>query len=186
MLNLSRFAEKSAENVVNSIQSKKQPVLDKFIYALGIRHVGEETAFDLAKNFGSLEKISQTSFENLQKIHDIGDVVAKSIYDWFKDSYNQKLLNRFYDVGVRPSEFKLTKASTKLAGKTFVLTGGLETITREDAQKKVRELGGDVSSSVSKETDYVVVGSDPGSKFDKAQKLGVETISEKEFLDLLK
>ncbi|MBI2627120.1 MAG: NAD-dependent DNA ligase LigA [Parcubacteria group bacterium] len=186
LLNLERFAEKSAENVIGSIHSKKSPTLAKFIFALGIRHVGEETAFDLAKKFGSLKKISETSLKGLQKIHDIGNVVAKSIYEWFQNGYNQKLLERFEKVGVIPESFKVTKQSSKFIGKSFVLTGGLEILTREDAQAKIRELGGDVSSTVSKETDYVIAGSDPGSKFDKAQKLNVKVITEKEFLEMIK
>lgn len=185
LLNLPRFAEKSAENTVKAIQSKKHPSLDKFIYALGIRHVGEETAFDLARNFGSLEKLSKASLEELEKIPDIGPIVAKSIYKWFNNKYNQKLLREFKKVGVRPKEFKITKQMRKLAGKTFVFTGTLESMTREQAQEKVREFGGNVSSSVSKETDFVVAGKEPGSKYNKAKKLGVKIINEKEFLNML-
>jgi len=185
LLNLPRFAEKSAENTIKSIQAKKEPTLDKFIYALGIRHVGEETAFDLTRNFGNLEKLSNASLEKLEKIPDIGPTVAKSIYEWFRNKYNQKLLKEFKKLGVKPKEFKITKKMRKLAGKTFVFTGTLESMTREEAQEKVRELGGNVSSSVSKETDFVVAGEEPGSKYDKAKKLGVKIINEKEFLSML-
>ncbi|TSC90933.1 MAG: DNA ligase (NAD+) [Parcubacteria group bacterium Gr01-1014_2] len=186
LLNLPRFAEKLAENTVKSIQGNKNPPLDKFIFALGIRHVGEETAFDLAKKFGSTQKLAGASLETLSKIPNIGEVVAKSVYDWFHSKYNQNLLDKFKKAGVKPKEFKITKAMTKLAGKTFVFTGGLETITREAAQDKVRELGGDVSSDVSENVDYVVAGKEPGSKYEKAKKLGIKILNEEEFLVMIK
>lgn len=185
LLNLPRFAEKSAENTIKAIQEKKLPSLEKFIFALGIRHVGGETAFDLAKKFGSIKKLTDVSLETLSKVPNIGEVVAQSVYDWFRNKYNQNLLDKFKKAGVKPKEFKITKAMTKLAGKTFVFTGGFETITREDAQDKVRAFGGDVSSDVSKNVDYVVAGSEPGSKYEKAEKLGVKIITEKEFLSMI-
>ena len=186
LLNLPRFAEKSAENTVNSIHKNKRPPLDKFIFALGIRHVGEETAFDLARRFGNLAKLTDASLEELNKIPNIGEVVAKSVYEWFRNGYNRHLLEKFKKAGVRPKEFKVTKALTKLAGENFVFTGGLETITREEARAKVRSLGGDVSSEVSKNVDYVVAGEEPGTKYEKAKKLGIRIISEKEFLAMIK
>ncbi len=185
LLNLPRFAEKSAENVVKAIQENKRPTLDKFIFALGIRHVGEETAFDLAKKFGSLDKLAGASLEELNKISNIGLVVAKSVYEWFRNKYNLNLLAKFKKAGVGPKEFKITKAMTKLVGKTFVFTGSLETMTRENAQDKVRELGGDVSSDVSKSADYVVAGEETGTKYERAKKLGIKIISEREFLKLI-
>lgn len=186
LLNLPKFAEKSAQNLVDAIGSRKKIPLPKFIYSLGIRHVGEETAFDLARHFGTLEKLKEAPLEDIGKIPNIGGVVAKSVYDWFRDKYNLKLLGRFKSAGVKVLEEKLTEKSTKLGGKTFVFTGGLETLTRESAQEIVRELGGDVSSSVSGETDYVVVGEETGLKYDKAKKLGIKIISEKEFLEIIK
>ncbi len=186
LLNLPRFAEKSAENVIKAIQERKNPALDKFIYSLGIRHVGEETAFDLAKKFGSLDKLAKVSLEELSKIPNIGEVVAQSIYEWFRNKYNQGLLEKFKKAGVKPKGFKITKAMTKLAGKNFVFTGGLEKMTREEAQKRVREMGGDVSSAVSEDVDYVVAGSEPGSKYEKAKKLGIKILNEKEFLLMIK
>jgi len=186
LLNLPRFAEKSAENVVRAIQERKNPSLEKFIFALGIPHVGEQKAFDLARTFGSLENISMASIEDLLKIPDFGEVVAKSVKNWFEDKYNQKLLEKFKNVGVRPKEFKITKEMRRLTGKTFVFTGALETMTREQAQDRVRELGGNVSSSVSKNVDYVVVGAEPGSKYEKAKKLGIKILTEKEFLNMIK
>src|SRR3989338_2702131 len=186
LLNLERFAEKSAQNTVEAIQSKKNVSLDKFIYSLGIEHVGEETAFSLARHFKKFNNLRKSSSENLQNITDVGPIVAKSIYEWFKKNYNQKLIDKFNKAGVVIAEEKVTEESSKLAGQIFVITGSLESMTREDAQDKVRRLGGDVSSSVSKETDYVVAGSEPGSKYDKANKFRVKIINEKEFLLMLK
>jgi DNA ligase (NAD+) len=186
LLNLERFADKSAENTVDSIQSKKKVALDKFIYSLGIDHVGEETAFALAKRFRNLDALRKAELEELSKIQDIGSVVAKSIYAWFEESYNQKLLDEFKKAGVHVLHEKAAKGSIKLEGKTFVLTGSMELLGREEAKEKIRDLGGDVSSSVSKETDYVVAGSEPGSKLQKAKKLGVKIVDEREFLVMIK
>jgi len=181
---LERFAEKSANNLVKSIQPAKNIELAKFINALGIRHVGEETAITLAKNFSSLEKIQQASLEDLENIRDIGGVVAKSIYEYFKDQENHKFLAKLKDVGIKITNFK-SQVPKKFEGQSFVLTGTLELLTRDEAKDKIRNLGGDVSSSVSKKTDYVVVGSESGSKYDKAIKLGVKILSEKEFIELI-
>lgn len=192
LLNLERFAEKSAENVINSIQSKKKVALDKFIYSLGIEHVGEETSFVIARQLQTKLKITDLinfskyiSLEYLQSISDVGPIVAKSILDWFKRPYNLKLLKKFEEVGVEVFTEKITKESSRLVGQIFVVTGSLESMTREDAQDKIRRLGGDVSSSVSKETDYVVVGSEPGSKYDKAKKLGIKILTESDFLKII-
>ena len=192
LLNLERFAEKSAQNTIDAIQSKKKISLDKFIYSLGIDHVGEETSILLVKQVKSKLKISELIYffknfrlEELQNIPDIGPVVAKSVYDWFQKAYNVKLLEKFDKAGIEIQVEKITKESTRLKGKTFVLTGSLESMTRERAKERVRELGGNISSSVSKETDYMVAGSEPGSKYDKAKKLGIKVISEKEFLAML-
>ncbi|MEK7579595.1 MAG: NAD-dependent DNA ligase LigA [Patescibacteria group bacterium] len=185
LLNLPRFADKSAENAVNSIQKSKRPALDKFIFALGIRHIGEETAFDLAKKFGSLDRLAEASLEEFNRIPNIGEVVAQSVFRWFKDKYNQKLLAKFKKAGIRPKELKVIK-KPRLGGKIFVLTGGLETITRESAQSLIRELGGEVFSSISKNVDFVVAGEEPGSKYEKAKKLGIKIIDEKEFLSMIK
>lgn len=182
-LNLDRFAEKSAENAITAISAKKTIALDRFIYALGIPHVGTETAVDLARQFGTLEKITSATFEDLEKIKDIGGVVAKSIYEWFR--HNAKLLEKFKKIGVCVLKTESTQKSSKLKNKTFVFTGTLESISRESAEQLVRSHGGDTSSFVSKTTSYVVVGSEPGSKAEKAKKLGVKIIEEKEFLKLV-
>ncbi len=185
ILPLERFAEKSAKNLIEAIQSKKKITLSRFIYALGVRNVGEETAQDLAEVFGSLEILKKANLEELQEIMDIGPVVAKSIYDYFKDKKNLKFLEKLGKVGV---EIIIGKKARKqpFLGKTFVLTGALETITREGAKEKIRLLGGEISESVSKKTDYVVVGKEPGSKFEKAKRLGVKIINEREFISILK
>jgi DNA ligase (NAD+) len=185
ILPLERFAEKSAKNLIGAIQSRKKITLSKFIFALGIRNVGEETAQDLAEYFGTLEKLKKASLEELQKIMDVGPVVAKSIYNYFQDKRNLQFLEKLKKVGVEIIVEKKRKYQP-LKGKTFVLTGGLETMTREEAKEKIRLLGGEISESVSSKTDCVIVGKEPGSKYEKAKKLGVKTVSEKEFLKLLK
>ncbi len=182
---LERFAEKSAENLVAAIQAKKEIDLARFIYGLGIRHIGEESAIELAKHFASLENIKKASLEEIEQIYDFGQVMAKSVYSWFRDEKNLKLLDKLKKNKVKVRSKKLEVRSKKLAGKTFVLTGALEGLTREEAKAKIRELGGDISSSVSKKTDFVVAGQDPGSKFEKAKKLGVQIVSEGDFLELI-
>lgn len=182
---LERFAEKSAKNLVESIKAKKEITLARFIYALGIKHVGEETAVDLAKHFGALAKVRKATREDLEKIQNIGEVVAESVSAYFADKKNEELLDGLLGVGIRVKEEKVS-THQPFAGKTFVLTGTLEGLSRDEAKAKIRGLGGDVSGSVSKETDYVVAGSEPGSKFDKAQSLGVKIIDEKEFVKMLK
>lgn len=182
---LERFAEKSAENLIKTIQDKKEIILSKFIYALGIRNVGEETAIDLAKHFGDIKKIKSAKLEDFEAILNIGPVVAKSIYEWFQDKENIKFVSKL-EKAVKIINPAVKPGSQKLKDKVFVLTGGLETMTRDDARSRIRELGGDVSESVSLKTDYVVVGSEPGSKAEKAKKLGVKILSEKEFLEITK
>ncbi|MFA4941333.1 MAG: NAD-dependent DNA ligase LigA [Patescibacteria group bacterium] len=192
---LERFAEKSADNLIKSIESKKEMALAKFIYGLGIRHVGEESAILLSrqiKNTKSKISISEITkyFENLDledlaKLPDIGPIVAQSIYDWFHDSHNLSLLEKLEKNGVKIKVSKIGIKNKELEGKTFVLTGTLPGLTREEAKAKIRELGGNISSSVSKKTDYVVAGDEPGSKYDDAQKLGVKIVDEEKFLKML-
>ncbi|KKT62386.1 MAG: ligase protein [Candidatus Giovannonibacteria bacterium GW2011_GWC2_44_9] len=180
---LERFGEKSAENLVEAIKNAKKIVLARFIYALGILHVGEETAIDLANHFGSLEKLEKASLEDLEKIPNVGGIVAKSVHDWFREERNKDFLKKL----LRHMEIENPKRKKpgKLTGKTFVFTGEMETMSRDEAKVKVRDLGGDPSETVSKNTDYVVAGENPGSKYDKAKKLMVKIIDEKEFLKLL-
>ena len=195
---LERFGEKSAQNIVAEIQQKKKISLSRFVQSLGILHVGEETSQLLAKRVvGEIrnqkldirkfaEIMKSFSLESLQEIPDIGPRVAQSIYDWFRNEKNIKFLEKLEKAGVEIISDKRQATSDKLKGLTFVLTGTLETISRDQAKEKIRALGGDVSESVSKKTDYLVAGSEPGSKFDKAKQLGVKILSEKEFLELLK
>ena len=153
---------------------------------MGINHVGEETGFVLAKKFKKLENIAEAGLKELQNVPDVGPVVAQSIHAWFQKPYNKNILSKFKKAGVHIIEEMVTKESTKFAGKTFVLTGTLESLGRDEAQDKIRELGGDVSGSVSKNTDYVIAGSESGSKHDEAKRLKVKIIDEKEFLKMLK
>jgi len=180
---LERFGEKSAENIINSIQEHKKITLPKFIYALGIPHIGEETAFDLAQRFGSVEKLMKASQEEINAIPNIGEVVAKSVYTWFGDKGNRELVESLIKEGIKIEKIKIKQ--TSLSGKSVVVTGTLDSMSRDEAKEAVREAGGDWVGSVSKNTDYVVVGANPGSKYDKAQKLGVTILDEKQFLKLL-
>ncbi|MDD5043132.1 MAG: NAD-dependent DNA ligase LigA [Patescibacteria group bacterium] len=181
---LERFAEKSADNIIKAIGKSKHISLAKFLYALGIRHVGEETAIDLAHKFGGLEKIKNATLEELKKVPDVGEVMAVSVFNFFRDKNIIKLIDSLLANGVMIEKNKKRKET--LAGKTFVLTGTLGSLTRDEAKEKIRFLGGDVAGSVSKETDFVVAGEEPGSKYDKAKKLGVRILNEAEFLKILK
>ena len=186
LLNLERFADVSAEKAVKSIRSKNKISLARFIYALGMPNVGEETAVTLAKEFGNLDSLLKANSHNLEAIPDIGPIVAESIVNWFKKPYNQKLLSKLEKYGVVIEKEKGPATARKLAGKTFVLTGTLESMGRDEAKDRIRALSGDISSSVSKETDYVVAGADPGSKYDRAQKLNIKILTEKEFLKIIR
>lgn len=181
---LERFAEKSAENLIRSVQSHQEITLPRFIFALGITHTGEETAIDLAEHFGTLKKLEEATVEELEAIPNIGGVVAHSIHEWFRNQDNQNFVRKLLENGVHITEVK--KKHGVLTGKTFVLTGGLETMTRDEAKARIRERGGELSESVSKKTDFCIVGNDPGSKFEKAEARGVKTIDEKEFLKLVR
>lgn len=191
---LPRFGGKSARNIINEIKSKKNISLPRFIYSLGILHVGEETSNLLAReirnNKDLINFFQSYSLEDLQKTRDIGPRVAESIYNWFRNERNIKFLEKLDKVGIKIESVKHQSASwrtsIKLKGKTFVLTGTLDSISRGQAKDKIRELGGEVSESVSKKTDYVVAGVEPGSKYEKALKLGVKILAETEFLEMLK
>lgn len=182
---LDRFGDKSASNIIQAIEASKTIPLHRFIFSLGIRHVGEETAIDLANNFGSIEKVQAASFEEINRIQGIGNTVAQSIHDWFHTKENVSMLGELLNTGIRIINPK-AKKSSKLQGKSFVLTGSLSSMTRYEAKNKIRALGGEISESVSKNTDYVVAGESPGSKFEKAKQLGVKILSEEGFLNLLK
>ena len=186
LISLERFGEKSADNFIKAVQAKKEISFPKFIYALGIRNVGEETAIDLSQRFSDIEKLSQAKLEELEEIQDIGPVVARSIFDWFREPKNISYLTKLKEVGVRIMNYESRIMNRKLEGKSFVLTGSLDSMTRDEAKAKIRELGGEISTSVSKETNYLIAGLSPGSKYAEAKKLGVKILNEKEFINLLK
>jgi len=183
---LERFAEKSAENLIYSIREKLVVDLDKFIYGLGIHHIGEESAIVLAKKFGSIEKIKKLKLSDLESLEDFGGVMAGSVYAWFRDGKNLELLDRLKKNGLIIKKNEIDKGEQKFGSKTFVLTGTLSGLTRVEAKAKIRELGGAITASVSKKTDYVLAGEKAGSKLDKAEKLGVEILKEEEFLKMIK
>lgn len=185
LLLLEGFAEKSAQNLIDAIYEKRTPELPRFINAIGIRHVGEETSIALAEHFGTLEKLARATLSELDGIPDVGGIVAQSIVEWFADAEHKKLLQRFAEYGVRAKPYQTTKKKGPFTGMTFVLTGTLESMSRDEAKERIRALGGDPAESVSSKTSYVVVGAEPGSKYNKAQKLGVSILDEKAFLKLL-
>lgn len=182
---LERMAEKSADNLIEAIARSRRTTLARFIYALGIRQVGEHVARVIADHFGSLERIENASTEQLEQVMEVGPIVARSIHTFFRQPTNIQLIKRLQEGGVE-IEVEEKAAGSPLEGKTFVLTGTLEHFKRDEAKKLIQRLGGRASSSVSKKTDYVVAGADPGSKYDKAKKLSVKILSEEEFEDLVK
>ncbi len=182
---LERFGEKSAENIIASINEHRKITLPRFIFSLGILHIGEQTSEDLAKHFKTLEKLKSISLEEINNIENIGPVVSKSVFEYFRNKDNLKFIEKLFKNGVSILPYKSQTISQKLAGKTFVITGTLETMSRDDAKKKIKELGGKITESVSKQTSFVVVGNEPGSKYQKALKEGVPVLSEKELISLI-
>ena len=184
LLSLDRFADKSAQNILDEIENSKKLPLERVIYGLGIRFVGERTAQFLAEHFGSMEALENASVEELQAVNEVGPRIAESIVEFFSISANRKLVERLGEAGLA-FKGKKKERGTKLAGKTFVLTGTLAHFTRDEARKLIEDAGGKVTGSVSKKTDYVVAGADAGSKLDKAKELGVAVIDEKEMEGLV-
>jgi len=182
---LERMAEKSAQNLLEEIEGSKKSSLARLIYALGIFSVGERTGQLLAEQFSSLEELAAAKEEQLEAVHEVGPKVAASIVEFFSEPANRQLIKKLNKVGVHPTAEKREVKSQKFAGKSFVFTGGLANRSREEAGELVQQHGGKVSGSVSKKTDYVVVGTDPGSKYDKAKELGVPILTESEFEKLL-
>jgi DNA ligase (NAD+) len=188
---LERFADKSADNLVDAIKKSKRVRLANFLYALGIRHVGEETARDLAERFSAqasgweaIEKLQNATAEELEQIQDVGTVVAKSIANWFGAKSNQQFLEQLKEAEIHIETQEARKGTGKLEGQIFVLTGSLSAMSRDEAKKNIRRHGGIVSESVSSKTTYVIAGENPGSKLSDAKNLKIPILSEKEFLKL--
>jgi DNA ligase (NAD+) len=185
LLTLEKFGEKKAQNLLDSIEKSKDCDLPSFIYSLGIPNVGKKTASDLAKKFNNIENIMKADFEQLIAIPDIGDIVAQSVIEFFKEEKIVKSINELLELGIKP-HFQETKVTENaFNGKTVVVTGSLEGYGRTDIKEKLESLGAKVSGSVSKKTDFVLVGKEPGSKYDKAVELGVRVITEEEFNSML-
>ncbi|RLB75651.1 MAG: DNA ligase, partial [Deltaproteobacteria bacterium] len=172
-----------AENLLSAIETSKETSFARFFYALGIRHVGDVTAQLLADHFGSMEALKDASEEELMAVEGIGPEVAFSIRSWFDDNKNLRLTESLLDAGIRFTDLREARTSP-LKDRTFVFTGGLSSLTREQAKNIVRDLGGQVASAVGRKTDYVVAGGNPGSKLRKALELGIPVLSEEEFLAL--
>ena len=185
LADLERMAEKSAQNLLDQIEKSKNTTLARFLHALGIPQVGEATAQLLADQFGSVDDIVDVSRETLEQIHGIGPNMAEDIYSFFHEKHNRSVIRDLIKAGIHWPKPARVKKSTALTGKTFVLTGGLSTMTRDEAKRRLQELGAKIAGNVSKKTDYVIVGEEPGSKADKARELGVTMLDEKEFLKLL-
>ena len=183
---LERFGEKSASNIITAIQAAKEISLARFVNALGIKHVGEETAEDLAEHFGSLEKLMKANEEDLYAVSGVGEKVAKSILEFFSDRKNMEYIAKLLKNGVKIKKNEPKKIAAKLTGKTYVLTGTLSLITRDEAKEKLKALGAEVAESVSQKTTAVIAGESAGSKLSKAEKLGVQILDEQDFLELLK
>jgi DNA ligase (NAD+) len=185
LIGLERMGEKSAANVLKAIDESKNRPLSRVIFALGIRHVGSETAEILVKHFGSIDKLSQSTEDELMAAPTIGPTIAESIVAFFRQESNRKVIDKLRQAGVRMREETAKPRDLPLAGKEFVVTGKLDSFSRTEAEARIRELGGLVGSSVSKKTDFLVVGADPGSKVDRARELGTALLNEKQFLKML-
>jgi DNA ligase (NAD+) len=185
LANLERMAEKSAKNIIAALQSSKKTTLTRFIYALGIRNVGEATAKDLARHFGSLQALLDVDTEKLQQVPDIGPIVADSIVQFLAESHNRDVINALIEAGIHWEESLGTNTNGIFSGKTLVLTGTLPSMSRDEAKALIEEAGGKVAGSVSKKTDYVVAGAEAGSKLEKAESLGVKILDEAGLMALL-
>ena len=185
LLSLELFKEKKSENLIAAIEKSKRQPLSRFLFGLGIRHVGEKAALTLAERFGSIDRVAAASVDDLTAIHEIGDVMAHSITSYFRSASITRLVAKFKKAGLMMLEPRRTTGAQPLRGKVFVFTGELLSFSRQEAQRLVRELGGSSSSSVSAHTDYVVAGPEAGSKLTKAKKLGVTVIDEQEFRGML-
>jgi len=185
LLPLERFADKSAENIAAAIEKAKVVELDRFIYALGIRHIGEQTAIDLAQHFHTLKNFVNASKEEIENVYGVGPEVAQSLSFYLSDEENQALIKKLIKNGVKVRDYHSPVERNKLNGQSFVVTGVLENLTRDETHKKIVQYGGKVMSSVSAQTNYLVAGEEPGSKLEKAKRLGVKIITEQELLNLI-
>ena len=184
LLQLERFAEISAQKLIDAIAAKKRPALERFLFGLGIRHVGAQTAIDLAKHFESIEKLSQATIDELREVDGVGEIVAESIVAWFADEDNVGLLEKFADLGVTP---QFSQKSDRLAGQSFVITGTLQSMGRDAAAERIRDLGGTFQTAVAKDTTYLVAGGKVGaSKLKKAEQYGTKIIDEQELLNMIR
>ena len=183
-MQLDLVKEKSAFNMYNAIQESKNKPLSRMLTAFTIRNVGKETAGVLANEFATLENLMNASAEDLSKVEGVGEVIAKDIYDFFRKPENVQMIEELKALGVEPAP-PVQNVSDEFKGKTFVLTGTLQNMTRDEASEKIKQMGGKTSSSVSKNTSYVVAGENAGSKLDKAQKLGVIILTEDDFLNMI-
>ena len=180
------FGEKSIDNILSSIENSKQRPFDKVLYAIGIRHVGDRTARILAKHFKNIDSLFKAGKEDIEKIYEVGPRIAESVYDFFHNKANLKIIEKLKKSGLKFEQDSSAPASNKLEGMTFVITGTLEKYKREEVQELIENLGGKASSSVSKKTSYVLAGTEAGSKLTKAKELGVKVIDEDAFEKLIK
>jgi DNA ligase (NAD+) len=185
LMGMERMADKSAQNVLDAIARSKERPLSRVIFALGIRHVGEETAGLLASHFGSVDRLARASKEELLKVSAIGPKIADSIYAFFRQESNLRVIDKLRKAGVRLEAEEAVAKELPLAGQEFVLTGRLEILTRGQAEAQIKALGGAVGSIVTKKTTFLALGANPGSKLDKARSLGTRLLNEGELLDLL-
>ena len=183
---LKKDGEKFAQNLIDSIEKSKKNSIDKLICALGIRHVGTKSAKTLAKKYKTIENLQEAPLAELSEIEDMGQITAKSVYEFFEQEQTKDLLNKLAETGVNMADKQQKIKDKRFDGKTFVLTGSLEKYTRDEASKIIESFGGKTSSSVSKKTSYVLAGEEAGSKLTKAQELGVEIITEDQFETMIK
>jgi DNA ligase (NAD+) len=186
LADLERMGEKSAANLVQALQASRATTLERFIFALGIRNVGESTARDLARHFGDLDPLMQASEEALLQVPDVGPVVARAIRQFFDEPHNREVIEALVRSGIGWPKSAPAPRREALAVKTFVLTGTLPGMTREEARAAIEAKGHKVAGSISRKTDYVVAGDEPGSKLDKARELGIALLDESQFIELLK
>jgi DNA ligase (NAD+) len=187
ILALEGFADRSASLFMEALERSKHVSLERFLYGLGIRQVGEHTAKVLSRRFGSLDAIMAADRDTFQRVHEIGPEIASSLESFFQEEHNRQVIARLRQLGLdlTTERAHIAARSSPCTGKVFVFTGGLARLSRDEAKRRVEALGGRVASSVGKQTDYVVVGTDPGSKFEEAKRLGVATLTESDFLALL-